>query len=232
MQKKGSFRKFLDGKGYYIALAVCILAVGVSALVFYRTANEVADVEESQLSVPVPVQPSLSGSLSETDNGTTAASRETETQTSTEDSVPTVALEPNPSAIQVCDPVAGETIALFSVEALAYNETMGDWRTHNGIDIATPLGAKVYAILDGAVTAVYDDDYLGTVVTIEHSQGWSTLYANLTGVPAVEAGDEVKAGQVIGAVGQSAMLEVASRPHLHLEVYRYGNLTDPDLLLG
>ena len=74
--------------------------------------------------------------------------------------------------------------------------------------------------------------YLGTVVKIEHSDGWSTLYANLTAVPSVSAGDAVKAGQVIGAVGQTAMLEVSARPHLHLEVYRYGAVTDPALLLG
>ena len=120
----------------------------------------------------------------------------------------------------------------FSVDALAYNETMGDWRTHNGIDYAAPLGAKVCAVTDGVVAAIYEDDYLGTVVKIEHSDGWSTLYANLTAVPSVSAGDAVKAGQVIGAVGQTAMLEVSARPHLHLEVYRYGAVTDPALLLG
>jgi len=219
MQKKQSkFRKFLDGKGYYIALAVCVLAVGVSALVFYRTVSDVTEVDEPALSVPATVKPAAPAVEPPADE--------------TQENVPTVALDPTPAVVEVCDPVEGETIAVYSVEALAYNETMGDWRTHNGVDIATPLGTKVCAVMDGTVTAVYDDDYLGTVVTVEHQEGWSTLYANLTGVPAVEAGDTVKAGEVIGAVGQSAMLEVGSRPHLHLEVYRYGTLTDPNLLIG
>ena len=231
MQKKQSkLRKFLDGKGYYIALAVCILAVGVSALVFYRTVNDAGKVDSSNLSVPVVTKPAVTEpSGNQSPAGDTQPQKTPGTSGS---SVPTVALDEPPAVVQVCDPVEGETIAVYSVEALAYNETMGDWRTHNGVDIATPLGAKVCAIMDGTVTAVYDDDYLGTVVTIEHREGWSTLYANLTGVPAVSAGDTVGAGQVIGAVGQSAMLETASQPHLHLEVYRYGTLTDPELLLG
>lgn len=229
MQKKQSkFRKFLDGKGYYIALAVCVLAVGVSALVFYRTVSDVTEVEEPSLSVPATTKPAVIAPS--TDNAET--DKTTSQPPAAGNSVPTVALEQTPAAVRVCDPVEGETIAVYSVEALAYNETMGDWRTHNGVDIATPLGTKVYAVMDGTVKAVYDDDYLGTVVTVEHEEGWSTLYANLTAVPAVEAGDLVKAGQVIGAVGQSAMLEVGSRPHLHLEVYRYGALTDPNLLIG
>ena len=232
MQKKQTFRKFLDGKGYYIALAVCILAVGVSALVFYFPLNDATDVEESSLSVPATAQPStLAPQSDELDTPDDPEDPEAPS-TAGQDSVPTVSFDPAPAAAEVCDPVEGETIAVYSVEALAYNETMGDWRTHNGVDIATPLGTKVCAIMDGTVTAVYDDDYLGTVVTVEHQQGWSTLYANLTAVPAVSAGDQVEAGQVLGAVGQSAMLEVGSRPHLHLEVYRYGTLTDPSLLVG
>ncbi len=231
MQKKQSFRKFLDGKGYYIALAVCILAVGISALVFYRTVNDVTDVDESSLSIPATTDKPAVTTPSVPDSAVPDQTKEPSTKDDAP-SVPTVALDQTPAAARVCDPVEGETIAVFSTDALAYNETMGDWRTHDGVDIATPLGTKVYAMMDGTVSAVYDDDYLGTVVTLEHSQGWSTLYANLTSVPAVKAGDVVKAGQVIGAVGQSAMLEVASRPHLHLEVYRYGTLTDPTLLLG
>jgi len=230
MQKKQSkFRKFLDGKGYYIALAVCVLAVGVSALVFYRTVSDVTEVDEPALSVPATVKPAAAPSAGEDKPDAAVVEPPAD---ETQENVPTVALDPTPAVVEVCDPVEGETIAVYSVEALAYNETMGDWRTHNGVDIATPLGTKVCAVMDGTVTAVYDDDYLGTVVTVEHQEGWSTLYANLTGVPAVEAGDTVKAGEVIGAVGQSAMLEVGSRPHLHLEVYRYGTLTDPNLLIG
>lgn len=226
MQKKHSIRTFFNGRGYYIVLAVCILAVGVSALIFYRTVADVTGEGEPDQSLSVPA---VAQEQPQTDKPASDGGKK---------DVPTVSLDdPAPAevpaaALMVCSPVEGEPMVGFSVDALAYNETMGDWRTHNGIDYAAPLGAKVCAVTDGVVAAIYEDDYLGTVVKIEHSDGWSTLYANLTAVPSVSAGDAVKAGQVIGAVGQTAMLEVSARPHLHLEVYRYGTVTDPALLLG
>lgn len=232
MQKKHSIRKLLSGKGYYIVLAVCILAVGVSALIFYRTVSNATGTDEpaQTLSVPATTNPANPSTAAPS----TQPERDTP-QLEEEKSVPTASLEPeaaDPEPIRVVAPVEGETIAAFSADALAYNPTMADWRTHDGVDIGVQLGDKVYAIMDGVVAAVYEDDYLGTVVVLEHAEGWRTLYANLTAVPAVDAGDSVHAGQVIGAVGQTAMLEVASQPHLHLEVYRYGALTDPALLLG
>src|SRR5699024_3731801 len=125
--------KFLDGKGYYIALAVCILAVGVSALVFYFTLSDATDVEESSLSVPATARPStLAPQSDELDTPDDPEDPE-DPSTAGQDSVPTVSFDPAPAAAEVCDPVEGETIAVYSVEALAYNETMGDWRTHNGV---------------------------------------------------------------------------------------------------
>ena len=227
MQKKHSIRKFFEGRGYYLVLAGCILAVGVSALIFWRTLSHTG--EES------PAEPALSvPAVTAGDDASTAESETPETPAlaGAEESVTAAALDDSPAAVcLICEPVEGPSIAGFSADALAYNETMADWRTHDGIDIAAPLGTKVCAVMDGVVTAVYDDDYLGCVVRLEHDEGWTTVYANLTAVPAVQAGDAVRAGQTIGAVGQSAMLEVAAQPHLHFETWRYGALTDPSLLL-
>ena len=233
MQKKHSIRKFLNGRGYYIVLAACVVAVGISGLIFYRTIRSTTEPTEpaeptASLSVPATTQPA--------ESPTPPAKKETEQPSVASPTVPAVSLEIEPEPV-ICQPLAegplaGETLAAFSADALAYNATMADWRTHNGVDISAALGADVRAVMDGVVTAVYDDDYLGTVVTIEHDNGWRTLYANLTAAPDVSAGDTVQAGQIIGAVGQTAMLEVASQPHLHLEVYRNGELTDPDQLLN
>ena len=51
---------------------------------------------------------------------------------------------------------------------------MQDWRTHNGIDIAATAGQAVASIADGTVTAIYEDDYLGTTVVLSHGNGYST----------------------------------------------------------
>ena len=53
-------------------------------------------------------------------------------------------------------------------------QTLGDWRTHNGIDIKAEAGAQVKACQNGKVTSVRDDDIWGTVVEIQF-EGGATL---------------------------------------------------------
>ena len=110
---------------------------------------------------------------------------------------------------------------------LAYDETMGDWRTHSGIDISAPVGTEVMAVAGGTVASVELDDLMGTTVTIAHADGLESIYANLAEVPSVEAGDEVAVGEVIGATGTTAAAESARAPHLHLEMRKDGESVDP-----
>ena len=80
---------------------------------------------------------------------------------------------------------------------------------------------------DGTVTAVYDDDYLGTVVVVSHDADISTRYASLMADPDVQVGDVVSAGDVIGRVGNTALLETKEPSHLHFEVFQNGIPADP-----
>ena len=131
----------------------------------------------------------------------------------------------------IVDPLRGETVAAFSMDALQYSETMGDWRTHDGLDIAADAGTPVCAAGAGTVLDVRDDDLMGTTVVISHGDGCDTIYANLQATPTVEVGDYVTAGQVIGAVGHTALLESAEPTHLHFAVTRDGEYIDPEVYL-
>ena len=121
----------------------------------------------------------------------------------------------------------GGTQAAYSVDALQYNATTQDWRTHAGVDLAASVGTPVKAAGSGVVTAVYDDEFLGTTVVINHPDGHISQYSNLAVMPSVSAGDSVEAGQTIGAVGETALLEIADEPHLHFAVYANGDTIDP-----
>ena len=72
----------------------------------------------------------------------------------------------------------------------------------------------------------------GTTVTLRHSGGYQTTYACLQATPAVEQGDTVTAGQVIGAVGTTAAAESAQGPHLHFSVTKDGDAVDTDEYLN
>ncbi|HPE16042.1 MAG TPA: M23 family metallopeptidase [Oscillospiraceae bacterium] len=128
-------------------------------------------------------------------------------------------------------PVPGEVQKKFSMESLLYSQTMRDWRTHSGIDLSASVGTSVKAVSGGVVDAVYQDDMMGTCVVIEHANDVKSLYANLAEQPAVKVGDRVSTGDVIGAVGDTALFESSDPSHLHLEIYKDGEAVDPETIL-
>lgn len=117
-------------------------------------------------------------------------------------------------------PVTGKLGASHDPTAQVFSDTMKDWRVHLGIDIQAKAGDAVYAAADGKVTKIWDDPLYGKSLTIGHTGKAVTVYKNLAGTLAegVEVGKEVKAGQIIGAVGDGAIIEIADEPHIHFEV--------------
>ena len=79
---------------------------------------------------------------------------------------------------------------------------------------------------------VYDDETMGMTVVIRHDGGYITKYASLAETVSVKAGDTVQAGQVIGQVGSTALLENAVGDHLHFSVTCNGELMDPNDFLS
>jgi len=132
-----------------------------------------------------------------------------------------------PAAAVYTWPVKGEILRDFSVETLSHDPTMGDWRTHGGLDIAAALGTKVLAMSDGTVTDIRQDGLMGTTVVIDHGNGVRSTYCGLAGEPAVRVGDTVTTGKVIGGVGETAIAESGLVSHLHLEVSLQGVPVDP-----
>lgn len=124
-------------------------------------------------------------------------------------------------------PVKGDVITAHSGDELVYNETMGDWRVHEGLDIAAVPGTEVLAAAAGTVAAIDAHDLMGTTVVIDHGEGMVSCYANLQSVPAVNVGDRVYTGTVIGAVGATAIAESAMAGHLHFSLTKEGAAVDP-----
>ncbi|MDR1299720.1 MAG: peptidoglycan DD-metalloendopeptidase family protein [Oscillospiraceae bacterium] len=124
-------------------------------------------------------------------------------------------------------PLAGDIIFPYSIEELIYNKTMGDWRVHDGIDIAGGIGAKIVSAADGEVADILDDDLLGTTVVIDHGAGIVSRYSNLASVPAVKKGDKITMGAVIGSLGDTALGEAGEPAHLHFSMAKDGRSANP-----
>ena len=156
---------------------------------------------------------------------------ESEVPISGEVTVPEAEPDPTPVVSRIVSPLAGETVAVFSVDQLMYDPTLGDWRTHDGIDIRAEALTPVVSTAAGTVLSVEEDGRLGVTVRIEHSGGYVTTYASLHPETLVEAGQSVEAGEVIGAVGNTSLGEAALGAHLHFSVARNGESIDPEAYL-
>ncbi len=99
---------------------------------------------------------------------------------------------------------------------------------HNAVDIKAPEGTPVYATADGMVRKVKQNHEegvgYGRYVIIDHEEGFSTLYSQLSAYNANE-GEQVKKGDIIGYVGSSG---ISTGPHLHYEVMKDGENLNPE----
>lgn len=124
-------------------------------------------------------------------------------------------------------PCNGKMIRECSVEELVYCAPVEEWRTHNGTDFAADVGDPVYAAADGVVAHIYEDEFMGLVLVMEHKNGMSTLYAGMQSDEFIKVGTAVKQGDVIGGVGKSGILESDMESHLHFEVQCNGEYENP-----
>ena len=225
---------FLMGKGFYIVLFLCAAVIGLSAWMMTAGNETMEDLANSDVNLndyrveTVLITPDVQAPKVEV-MAIPEPTMEPVIEEAGEAARPVWAEEEEvlPDMSVTVWPVEGELERLYDVDHLHYDVTMRDWRTHDGLDILAPLGQTVYAAMPGVVRFVQDDGFYGTFVTVDHGDGTCAVYANLASMPAVSVGDWVQAGDVIGAVGTTALCEIGQGTHLHFAVYLDGESVDP-----
>lgn len=139
--------------------------------------------------------------------------------------------ESKPEVFGFAKPVDGEIIKNYAKDNLVYSETLEEWTTHLGWDIKADKTTVVKASATGKVKSIKNDPRYGLSIIIEHQDGYETLYSNLLSTEFVTVGEEVKQGQSIGTVGNSAAFEIADTAHLHFEITKNGENIDPSTLV-
>ncbi len=126
-------------------------------------------------------------------------------------------------------PVDNFVLKDYSADVPVFSYTMNDYRIHSGVDIACSAGTPVFAAADGFVCEIDNDPMMGVTVGIQHSGGAVTRYRGLSedSMSLVTAGDAVEGGQVIGASGETALIESAEEAHVHFELLIDGEYADP-----
>ena len=241
------FTKFLNGKGFYAVLALCLAGAGTAAYIAMETAANRAEQQKQQI-----VKPSQSVSSQWTfpqseetakeQHGVRISSSQPSSSSSKQQSSPSQPAAPSKDSEQPAEqasllksswtmPIEGETFTPYSNGELVKSETLGDWRTHNGVDIAAEKGKSVAAAAKGEVEEVYEDPLWGFVVEIEHPGDITARYCGLDKNVTVKEGDKVKQGQMIGAVGYIPA-ESAMPDHLHFECLKDEKYIDPLSLMN
>jgi len=115
-------------------------------------------------------------------------------------------------------------VAMTSPYGYRWHPIHGDWRLHNGVDLAAPQGRPIYATRSGRVSvAAYEAGGAGYYVYIDHMDGFKSVYMHMTHY-IVSVGQYVQQGQVIGYCGSTGG---STGPHLHFGIYQNGKSVNP-----
>ena len=241
----------MSGKGFYVALSLCVAMVGAACWYAYTetgtpkkpsvSENSVSDgmegtsvtttgatttttqTESSGHSVAGTMSSGISGTVTTAEKDVLAVFPPKTTTTETT----VVTAQTTAPAERPVYPIAGDILQSFSNGELVKSPTTGVWQTHNGVDFAAAAGTEVCCIADGTVTSVERDPLWGVCVTILHADGTVSRYCGLNEGLTVSAGEVLERGKVIGAVGDTADAESALESHLHFELLQNERYVDP-----
>ena len=125
-------------------------------------------------------------------------------------------------------PMADATIVKdYSEEFLQFNENLNRWEIHLALDM-TAENATVMSVSDGVVASIETNSLDGNIVTVNHADGFVSVYSSLDDEIAVSVGQSVMKGQKIGEASISAANEAAVGGHLHFALFKDGVEVDPN----
>lgn len=202
-KRKKSLMTTIGKQGVYAIAFVCLAVVGI-VLAVTLTAGTPSDLQNKP-TTNVTIKPSIKP----TDPGVDGPGTVTKPQ-------------------EMVAPVDGEVLKEFTVDTLVFNNTLAEWSTHAGVDIACQEDAKIVAALDGTILSAKTDIMLGNVIIIDHGEGLKTVYAGLKDIEdSLKEGSKVTQGTAIGTAGNTAISEIAEGVHLHFEVLKDDKSVDP-----
>ena len=231
--RKAKFSNGVQGKGFAAALVLSICAVGLSTYAAYSGVSNSLGAdkpEEYDDNVFIFTEPAetvnaeQTGIPKEEETRIVSEAEEVSADTVSGASDEAGLIFKSPKTMPIAD---GKVINEYSAGELVKSETLGVWKTHDGADIAAPVGTAVSAMMKGVVSEIKNDPLWGVCVVIDHGDSIVGHYCGLDENVRVKTGQEVSMGEIIGQVGNTADAECKLEPHLHFGVTVGGAWTDP-----
>ena len=120
-------------------------------------------------------------------------------------------------------PLPAGSYRVSSTFGMRLHPVLGYYRMHNGVDFGCAKGTPIYASRSGQVTVAKYSSSAGYYVSINHGDGWTSVYMHMTNY-IVSKGQYVTQGQVIGYVGSTGY---STGPHLHFGIAYNGKYVNP-----
>lgn len=246
--KHKSNKKPTDRVGFYIALSICLVAVGLAVYSTYTSVSDyLKESEDEYMSTLVettaPVAKDVTGVTEEAtepaathDEAVVSETRkesltlyETATLPETEDVDAQSELDSLSPVFRVKEsliyPVESKSVLREYSEDAVYNSTMKDYRAHTGTDFKAETGENVYAMCDGVVRKISFDERYGVIIEVTNDE-YTIYYCGVDSDTNVHMKDQVKQGDVIGYVSQ-VPCESKDPVHLHVEIKVGDEFIDP-----
>ncbi len=200
------FLEFFKKNAFYLVLALCIVAVGVSLLLVLTKSSEMIDSQSGMVN---------------NDNTLTPSEPVDKEEDKEQPNEPTI------TVIEFCMPVENPTSIFDYSEQPVFNSTLNRYSAHLAVDFICEQDAKVFAAYDGKIVDVSRSELQGTSITIDHGNNLKTVYNSLEDGEMVVVGQQVKKGDQIGVVSNTNRQEADRGYHLHFEVFENNEKIDP-----
>lgn len=215
--------KELSKRGGVVAVVLCLVLVLTVALSVSVATNRAKKKFAADTDAPVGTnaQEQVTDRNEDTEKGTVNA------PVHKEENEQPVGGEPEEFQLEL--PVTGVIAKGHDATIQVWSDTLGAYKVHLGLDITGEKGTPVLAAADGKVAKVWDDALMGKCVAIDHGDEIFTFYKNLDPVLSngIQEGKELKCGDQIGKIGETAISELADESHLHIEMTVGGLAVDP-----
>lgn len=123
-------------------------------------------------------------------------------------------------------PVDGDVILNYSMDKSIYFSTLNQYKYHPAIVISAEVGSEVRCAARGKVSQIKVDEETGTTLTLELGSGYETIYGQLKEV-AVEEGDMVEAGALLGYVSEPTKYYTLEGSNLYFQLLKDGKPVNP-----
>ena len=123
-------------------------------------------------------------------------------------------------------PMDGNVIMNYSMDATIYHATLDQYKYNPAIIIAGDVNSKVFAVAQGQITDISQNEVTGTTVTVDLGDGYQAIYGQLKELNFKE-GDYVESGHVIGYVSEPTKYYSVEGSNLYFELQKDGEPVDP-----